>query len=185
MSRELPVSSLVVLDPRLSTHNSPRRAKRGSAGLTRRSQFGFTMVELAVVAAMIAILAAMAIPVARYSLRRQKELELRHELRTMRDAIDSYKKLADSGMIPIKLGGEGYPPDLETLVKGVDLVGRIDKKEKFLRRIPIDPMTGKAEWGLRSYQDEHDSFAWGGENVYDVYSLSEGRAMDGSFYKDW
>jgi len=160
-----------------------RKPKRDATRWSRKA--GFTMVELAVVAAMIAILAAMAIPVARYSLRRQKELELRHELRTMRDAIDAYKKLADSGMIPIKLGGEGYPPDLDTLVKGVDLVGRIDKKEKFLRRIPIDPMTGKTEWGLRSYQDEHDSFAWGGENVYDVYSLSEGRALDGSYYKDW
>jgi general secretion pathway protein G len=136
------------------------------------------MVELAVVAAMIAILAAMVVPVARYSLRRQKELELRHSLRTMRDAIDSYKRASDSGMIPIKLDGEGFPPDLETLVKGVDIVGRVDKKEKFLRRIPIDPMTGKAEWGMRSYQDEHDSFGWGGQNVYDVYSLSEGRSLD-------
>ncbi|HEY2797261.1 MAG TPA: type II secretion system protein [Thermoanaerobaculia bacterium] len=172
----------------LSARRSQTRVtrRRGIAGFARRrNDAGFTMVELAVVAAMIAILAAMAIPVARYSLRRQKELELRHQLRTMRDAIDAYKKLADSGMIPIKLGGEGYPPDLDTLVKGVDLVGRIDKKEKFLRRIPIDPTTGKAEWGMRSYQDEHDSFGWGGENVYDVYSLSEGRAMDGSYYKDW
>ena len=160
-----------------------RRAPRGFA--SRRGIAGFTMVELAVVAAMIAILAAMAVPVARYSLRRQKELELRHELRTMRDAIDMYKKLSDAGMIPIKLDGEGYPPDLETLVKGVNLVGKVDKKQKFLRRIPIDPMTGKPEWGLRSYQDEYDSFAWGGQNIYDVYSLSEGRALDGTNYKDW
>jgi general secretion pathway protein G len=143
------------------------------------------MVELAVVAAMIAILAAMAVPVARYSLRRQKELELRHQLRTMRDAIDKYKQLSDAGLIPIQLGGEGYPPDLETLIKGVNLVGKVDKKQKFLRRIPIDPMTGTTEWGLRSYQDEHDSFAWGGQNVYDVYSLSETKALDGSYYKDW
>jgi general secretion pathway protein G len=146
---------------------------------------GFTMVELAVVAAMIAILAAMAVPVARYSLRRQKELELRHQLRTMRDAIDKYKQVADSGLIPPKLGAEGYPPDLETLVKGVQLVGQIDKKQKFLRRIPIDPMTGKEEWGLRSYQDEYGSFAWGGQNVYDVYSLSEAKALDGTNYNDW
>jgi len=143
------------------------------------------MVELAVVCAMIAILAAMAVPVARYSLRRQKELELRHELRTMREAIDKYKQLSDAGQIPVQLGGEGYPPDMETLVKGVDLVGKIDRKQKFLRRIPIDPMTGKTEWGLRSYQDEYDSFAWGGQNVYDVYSLSESRALDGSYYKGW
>ena len=146
---------------------------------------GFTIVELAVVATMIAILAAMAVPVARYSLRRQKELELRHSLRTMRDAIDAYKRLSDAGMIPIQLSGEGYPPDLETLVKGVQLVGKVDKKEKFLRRIPIDPMTGKNEWGMRAYQDENDSFAWGGQNVYDVFSLSEGRALDGSYYKEW
>ncbi len=143
------------------------------------------MVELAVVAAMIAILAAMAVPVARYSLRRQKELELRHQLRTMREALDKYKQLSDAGLIPIQLGGEGYPPDLETLVKGVSLVGKVDKKQKFLRRIPIDPMTGTSEWGLRSYQDEHDSFAWGGQNIYDVYSLSEMKALDGSYYKDW
>jgi len=143
------------------------------------------MVELAVVAAMIAILAAMAVPVARYSLRRQKELELRYELRLMRDAIDKYKQLSESGQIPLQIGGEGYPPDLETLVKGVTLVGQLEKKQKFLRRIPIDPMTGKTEWGLRSYQDEHDSFAWGGQNVYDVYSLSEAKALDGTSYKDW
>ena len=143
------------------------------------------MVELAVVAAMIAILAAMAVPVARYSLRRQKELELRYELRLIRDAIDKYKQLSDAGQIPLQIGGEGYPPDLDTLVKGVALVGQLDKKQKFLRRIPIDPMTGKTEWGLRSFQDEHDSFAWGGQNVYDVYSLSEAKALDGTNYKDW
>jgi general secretion pathway protein G len=156
-----------------------------SSGVTRHRQAGFTMVELAVVAAMIAILAAMAVPVARYSLRRQKELELRYELRLMRDAIDKYKQLSDSGQIPLQIGGEGYPPDLDTLVKGVTLVGQLDKKQKFMRRIPLDPMTGKAEWGMRSYQDEHDSFAWGGQNVYDVYSLSEATALDGTKYKDW
>ncbi len=143
------------------------------------------MVELAVVAAMIAILAAMAVPVARYSLRRQKELELRYQLRLMREAIDQYKRLSDSGLIPMKIGGEGYPPELEDLVKGVTLVGQLDKKQRFLRRVPIDPMTSKAEWGLRSYQDEPDSFSWGGQNVYDVYSLSDARALDGTYYKDW
>ena len=146
---------------------------------------GFTMVEVAIVAAMIAILAAMAVPVARYSLRRQKELELRYELRLMRDQIDYYKKLSDSSLIPMQIGGEGYPPDLDTLVKGVTLVGQLNKKQKFLRRIPIDPMTSKAEWGQRSYQDDFDSFSWGGQNVYDVYSLSEARALDGTYYKDW
>ncbi|HEY3205172.1 MAG TPA: type II secretion system protein [Thermoanaerobaculia bacterium] len=151
----------------------------------RRFAAGFTMVELAVVATMIAILAAMAVPVARYSLRRQKELELRYELRLMRDAIDKYKQFSDAGLIPLEVGGEGYPPDLETLVKGVNLVGQVKKKQKFIRRIPIDPMTGKAEWGLRSYQDEPDSFAWGGQNVYDVYSLSDAKGLDGTLYKDW
>ncbi len=157
---------------------SGTRARRGL-------QAGFTMVELAVVAAMIAILAAMAVPVARYSLRRQKELELRYQLRLMREALDKYKQLSDAGLIPLQLGAEGYPPDLETLVNGVSLVGQVQKKQRFLRRIPIDPMTDKAEWGLRSYQDEPDSFAWGGQNVYDVYSLSDSRALDGTHYKDW
>jgi general secretion pathway protein G len=151
----------------------------------RKGSAGFTMVELAVVAAMIAILAAMAVPVARYSLRRQKELELRYQLRLMREAIDDYKKLSDSGLVQMQIGGEGYPPDLETLVKGVTLVGQLDKKRRFLRRVPIDPMTNKAEWGLRSFQDESDSFSWGGQNVYDVYSLSEARSLDGTYYKDW
>jgi general secretion pathway protein G len=164
---------------------SPARLGSLSAAARRGFPGGFTMVELAVVAAMIAILAAMAVPVARYSVRRQKELELRHQLRTMRDAIDKYKQLSDAGLIPLEVSGEGYPPDLDTLVKGVDLVGQIKKKQKFLRRIPIDPMTSKNEWGMRSYQDEPDSFAWGGQNIYDVYSLSESKALDGTFYKDW
>ena len=143
------------------------------------------MVELAVVATCVAILAAMAVPVARYTVKRQDELELRFQLRTMRDAIDKYKQYSDAGLIPLQLGSEGYPPDLQTLVDGVKLVGQVDKKQKFLRRIPVDPMTKKAEWGKRSYQDAPDTFAWGGQNVYDVFSLSEGRAIDGTSYKDW
>jgi general secretion pathway protein G len=146
---------------------------------------GFTVVELAVVATMVAILAAMAVPVARYTLKRQKELELRQDLRQMRDAIDKYKQYSDSGMIQVQLGSEGFPPDLDTLVTGVQQVGQINKKLKLLRQIPLDPMTGKAEWALRSYQDEPDSMSWGGQNVWDVHSLSPGRAIDGSYYKDW
>jgi general secretion pathway protein G len=134
---------------------------------------------------MIAILAAMAIPVARYSLKRQNEAELRYDLRLMRDAIDKYKQYADTGLIQIPLGTEGYPAELQKLVDGVELIGQVNKKLKLLRRIPIDPMMKKAEWGLRSYQDEPDSQSWGGQNVYDVYSLSPGRATDGTYYKDW
>jgi general secretion pathway protein G len=153
---------------------------------SRRSpSTGFTIVELAVVCSMIAILTAMAIPVARYSLKRQNEAELRYDLRLMRDAIDKYKQYADTGLIQIPLGTEGYPPELQKLVDGVEIVGQVNKKLKLLRRIPIDPMTKKAEWGLRSYQDEPDSQSWGGQNVYDVYSLSPARATDGTYYKDW
>jgi general secretion pathway protein G len=148
-------------------------------------QGGFTIVELAVVAAMIAILTAMIVPVARYTLKRQDEIELRYQLRLMRDAIDKYKQYSDLGLIPVQIGSEGYPPDLKTLVEGVTLVGQLDKKQKFLRRVPIDPMTKKDEWGMRSFQDEPDSFAWGGQNVYDVFSLSDGRGIDGTNYKDW
>jgi general secretion pathway protein G len=146
---------------------------------------GFTMVELTIVCAMILILTAMIIPVSRYAQQRQKELELHYELRLMRTAIDKYKQYSDAGLIPVDAGTEGYPKDLDTLVKGVDLVGQVRKKMKFLRRIPVDPMTGKAEWGLRSLQDEPDSTSWGGQNVYDVYSLSPDRAIDKSYYRDW
>jgi general secretion pathway protein G len=148
-------------------------------------QGGFTVVELAVVAAMIAILTAMIVPVARYTLKRQDEIELRYQLRLMRDAIDKYKQYSDLGLIPVQIGSEGYPPDLKTLVDGVTLVGQLNKKQKFLRRVPIDPMTKKDEWGMRSFQDDPDSFAWGGQNVYDVFSLSDGRGIDGTNYKDW
>ena len=137
---------------------------------------GFTVVELAVVAAMIAILDRDGRAGGAVLARRQKELELRYPLRMMREAIDKYKQLSDPGLIPLKIGGEGYRRTSRRSSKGVTLVGQIDKKQKFLRRIPIDPMTDKAEWGMRSYQDEPDTLSWGGQNVYDVYSLSEARA---------
>ena len=152
--------------------------------LLRRGQEGFTLAELVMVAALIAVLSAMALPGAKFTVKRRKEAELRLSLRLMRNAIDEYKRLSDQGQIPITVGGEGYPETLEVLVEGVDLVGQ-ETKRKFLRRIPFDPMTDEQEWGLRSYQDEADSFSWGGENVYDVYSLSEGTALDGTEYKDW
>jgi general secretion pathway protein G len=153
--------------------------------MRRRRQQGFTVVELSVVCAMIAILTAMAIPVAKYSIKRQNEMELKYDLRLLRDALDKYKQYSDTGQIQVQIGSEGYPPDLKTLVDGVQLVGQLNKKQKFLRRIPIDPMTKKAEWGQRSYQDEPDSTSWGGQNVYDVFSLSDARATDGTYYKDW
>ena len=134
---------------------------------------------------MIAILTAMVVPVAKYTLKRQNEIELRYQLRLMRDAIDKYKQFSDLGLIPMQLGSEGSPKDLTTLVEGVTLVGQLDKKQKFLRRVPIDPMTKTAEWGMRSFQDDPDTIAWGGQNVYDVFSLSTGRAIDGTYYKDW
>jgi general secretion pathway protein G len=154
---------------------SPRR---------RGAQAGFTLAEMVMVVALIALLASIALPVAKFNVKRQKEIELRLALRLMRNAIDEHKRLSDQGMIPLKVGGEGYPESLEVLVEGVDVVGQ-EVKRKFLRRIPVDPMTGEAEWGLRSYQDEPDSDNFGGENVYDVYTLSEGTAIDGTEYKDW
>jgi general secretion pathway protein G len=115
-------------------------------------------------------------------IKREKEIELRRDLWEMRDAIDHYKDLADRNAFQIKVGSEGYPPDLETLVKGVDSQG---KKIRFLRRIPVDPMTGQTEWGLRSMQDDPQSTSWGGQNVFDVYSKSAGTALDGTKYADW
>jgi general secretion pathway protein G len=137
------------------------------------------------VVACILILTAAIVPVTRFNVQRQRELELREALRTMRSAIDDYKRLSDQGLIPVDLGSEGYPKSLEVLVQGVDLVGQVKKKRRFLRKIPVDPMMQKAEWGLRSYQDEPDSRSWGRSNVYDVYSLSDGTGLDKTKYKDW
>ena len=136
------------------------------------------------VTALIAILAGVAMPVAKYAVKRRNEAELRLALRQMRTAIDRYKRMSDKGMIQQEIGSEGYPTELEVLVEGVEVVGK-DYKFKFLRRIPVDPMTGEKEWGKRSFQDDADADSWGGENVYDVYSLSEGTAIDGTEYKDW
>jgi general secretion pathway protein G len=130
----------------------------------------------------MAILVGAALPLARNEVKRENERQLRQDLWMMRDAIDRYKDAADKGAFTIKLGSEGYPPDLDTLVAGVDIAG---KKLKFIRRIPVDPMTGKAEWGMRSMQDEKDSTSWGGQSVFDVYSKSEQTALDGTKYKDW
>ena len=147
-----------------------------------KSQRGFTLIELIVATTILVILTGMAIPLARVTIKRERERELRHALWEMRDAIDRYKDAADRGAFQIKVGTEGYPPDLETLVKGIDSNG---KKLRFLRRIPVDPMTGNTDWGLRSMQDDPDSNSWDGENVFDVYTKSQGTALDGTQYKDW
>lgn len=147
-----------------------------------RKESGFTLIELIVATTILLILTGMAIPLARVTIKRERERELRHALWEMRDAIDRYKDAADRGAFQIKVGSEGYPPDMDTLVKGVDVGG---KKLKFLRRIPIDPMTGNTDWGMRSMQDDPDSDSWDGENVFDVYTKSDGTALDGTKYKDW
>ncbi len=144
---------------------------------------GFTLAELVMVVALIALLATIALPVAKFTVKRQKEAELRLALRQIRTAIDEYKRMSDQGMIPITVGGEGYPEELEDLVEGVEIVGQ-ETKRRFLRRIPIDPMTHD-DWVLRSYQDDTDATSWGGENVYDVRTSSEGVALDGTKYADW
>jgi general secretion pathway protein G len=146
---------------------------------------GYTIAELVMVCAVLGILAAMAFPIAKQTTKRLKETELRAALRSMRNAIDEHKRYSDAGLIPIDLGTDGYPEDLEVLVEGVDLVGQVDSKVKFLRRLPIDPMTGNDQWGKRSYQDDQDATSWGGENVYDVYSLSQGVGLNGVAYGQW
>jgi general secretion pathway protein G len=149
--------------------------------VARRQQHGFTLIELIVATAILSILVGMAVPMAKNAVNREREHELRYDLWMIRDAIDRYKSASELGAFTIKLGSEGYPPDLETLVNGVDVAG---KKLKFLRRIPVDPMT-KQEWGLRSMQDDKDSTSWGGQSVFDVYTKSDQTALDGTKYKDW
>jgi len=150
---------------------------------------GFSFVELLVVTALIGILASAIMPLAHVAMQRQREIELRRTLRELRTSIDHFKDAADQGMIAgteLKLGNEGYPPTLDVLVEGVRAAGTAaDRKLKFLRRIPADPITGSKEWGMRSYQDRPDARTWGGQNVYDVFSTSDGTALDGSKYKEW
>ncbi len=157
-----------------------RGASRGSA-----SDAGFTLVELIITCAILVVLSAAALPIAKHSVILRKEAELRHNLREIRDAIDRYKDAADHSQIAVDIGAQGYPPNLETLVTGVTLNQGSDKKIVFLRAIPVDPMTGRPDWGLRSAEDDFDSQNWDGKNVFDVYSKSTGTAMDGTFYRDW
>jgi general secretion pathway protein G len=147
-----------------------------------RNMHGFTLIELIVATAILVILTSLAIPLARVSIKREKEHELRRDLWDLRDAIDRYKDAADRGAFQTKVGSENYPPDLDSLVKGVDVQG---KKLKFLRKIPIDPMTNTTEWGLRSMQDDPDSDSWGEQNVFDVHTKSQDTGLDGTKYKDW
>jgi len=151
----------------------------------RTSGVGFTLVELIAAITILLILTSVALPMARVQVQRTRETELRRALRELRQAIDRYKDFADRGMIPTKADSFGYPPDLETLVKGVPLKGAATARYKFLRRLPVDAMTGDTDWGLRSMQDDPDSRSWGGSNVFDVYSKSQGTALDGTRYADW
>jgi len=159
-----------------------RMNKRGCAPRFARQQRGFTLVELIVATTILLILTGMAVPLARVVIKRERERELRVDLWMIRDAIDRYKDAADRGSFQTKVDSNNYPPDLDTLVKGVDVAG---KKLKFLRRIPVDPMTGKDEWGLRSMQDDPTSDSWGEQNVFDIYTKSTATALDGTKYKDW
>jgi general secretion pathway protein G len=192
----------------------PRISRRRKQRLTLA---GMTLLELIIACGILLILSSAALPLARVTIKRQREAELRRELREMRDSIDRYKNDADKNLIRTEVGSENYPPDLETLVAGVDVtVGgtaqigvsaaalagasgtaqggalssptsttQLPSKVRYLRKIPVDPMTGKAEWGMRSIQDDPDSHSWGGHNVFDVYSLSTDTAMDGTNYGDW
>jgi len=160
-----------------------------SAPRTPRGSGGYTFVELLVVSTIVLILASAVMPLAKVTVARQREAELRRVLREMRTAIDKYKDAADTAVISpleVKAGSEGYPADLQALVDGVtptnDVTGR---KLKFLRKVPVDPMTRGTEWGLRSYQDKADTTRWGGQNVFDVYTTSSGTALDGTKYRDW
>ncbi|RLE08630.1 MAG: general secretion pathway protein GspG [Candidatus Aminicenantes bacterium] len=153
-------------------------------------QQGFTLIEMLVTLTILAILAGVAIPLAQVAIKREKEIELRRNLRILREAIDAYKQLADEKKFEFDEDTYGYPPDLETLVNGVEIEEtiqgkRVERIVRFLRRIPKDPMTNSYDWGLRSYQDDPDSDVWGGENVYDVYSKSQATALDGTKYRDW
>jgi len=160
----------------------------------RDNRLGLTLVEMVVVMAVLSILAAVSMPILRVSVKRAKEMELRRDLRTMRDALDAYKKLYDDGRILREAGGSGYPKTLEVLVNGVDLTNtapvnpgetQLPTKIKLLRSIPTDPMTGSKDWGMRSNADDPDTTTWGGQDVFDVFSRSDATALDGTKYSEW
>ena len=155
--------------------------KRWGAG----SSAGMTLLELIVACGILITMAGMAVPMARVTIKRQREALLRYDLRELNDAIDRYKDAADHNLIRVEVGTEGYPPDLQTLVDGVQLAGAASRHVRFLRSIPVDPMTGTKDWGLRSVQDDPDADSWGGQDVFVVYTKSSGEALDGTKYKDW
>jgi general secretion pathway protein G len=159
------------------------KLQRFQRGRGARPEQGFTLLELILATSILIILSTMAVPLARLTIAREKERMLRNDLWEMRDAIDRYKDAADRQLFQTKVDSQNYPPDLETLVKGVTIQG--DKKLRFLRKIPTDPMTGTTEWGMRSMQDDPESDSFGGQSVFDVYTKSTGTALDGTKYKDW
>jgi general secretion pathway protein G len=159
---------------------SPRFFRR-----SRAVAAGMTLLELILACAILMVLATAAVPLARITVKRRREDSLRYDLRQMRDAIDRYKDAADKGQIQVQAGTEGYPPDLQTLVHGVPLTGVVGKNIHFLRRVPVDPMTGNQDWGIRSVQDDTDSTSWGGQDVFDVFTKSSGTALNGTKYSDW
>lgn len=150
-----------------------------------RTLTGFSLIELIITITVIAIIAGLAVPLARNAIRRQQEIELRRALREMRVAIDRHKEASDLGLIEVTVGTEGYPESLEILAEGVEQLNEVDMQLKFLREVPVDPITNSTNWGLRSYQDEPEARSWGGENVFDVYSQSDATALDGTRYSDW
>jgi general secretion pathway protein G len=172
---------------RLSLPTTRRRAwsSASARGRTRAIAAGLTLLELIVACSILLILATAALPLARVTVKRRKETELRYDLRQMRDSIDRFKDAADKNLIQVPAGTEGYPVDLNTLVKGVQLAGAPGRRVRFLREIPRDPMTGTPDWGMRSVQDDPDATSWGGQDVFDVYSRSTGTALDGTRYSDW
>jgi general secretion pathway protein G len=152
---------------------------------SRAAAAGMTLLELMVACSIMLVLATVALPLTRVTVIRQREQLLRYRLREMRDAIDRYRDDADKGMFQVQAGTENYPPDLDTLVNGVQLTGVQNVHLRFLRELPVDPMTGNKDWGLRSAQDDADSTSWGGQDVFDVYSKATGTALDGTKYSDW
>ena len=160
-----------------------------ASALRMRPERGYSFVELLVVSALLAILASAVVPLSQVTVQRQREVKLHRALREIRVAIDGYKDAVDLGVIggsDVEAGSEGYPPDLETLVEGVEVLNdAAGRRMKFLRRVPVDPMTQSTEWGLRAYQDPPSATRWGGGNVYDVYSRSDGTGLDGTRYREW